>query len=32
MIRKSGDHFSEMIMLKQRDEIMKNFGPGQTIS
>jgi hypothetical protein len=27
MIRKSGDRFSEEIMLKQRDEIMIRFKP-----
>jgi hypothetical protein len=27
MIRKSGDRFSEKIMLKQRDEIMIRFNP-----
>jgi hypothetical protein len=27
MIRKSGNRFSEKIMLKQRDEIMIRFNP-----
>jgi len=26
------NRFPEKIMLKQRDEIVKNFGPGQTFS